>query len=316
MLETTLFSVLNGVLYGMLVFLLASGLTLIFSMMGVLNFAHASFYMLGAYFGFEISRHVGFATACIVAPLSVGVIGALVEHYGLRTVHRLGHVAELLFTFGLAFLIEQVVAMIWGRLPVDYRIPQALNFPAFQLLGASYSAFRVFVLLISVSIFLGLLLALNRTRMGLIIRASLTHSRMVSMLGHDVPRVFMLVFGIGSALAALAGVIAGPILVTSPAMAEQLGPLLFAIVVVGGLGSLQGAFLASILVGLLQTFAVAMNVSLSTALGALGVGAPSAALMQDLWKTTIAQIAPTVPYLLLVLILIFKPSGLMGSRTT
>lgn len=316
MLEVVLFSTINGVLYGMLLFLLASGLTLIFSMMGVLNFAHASFYMLGAYLGFQLSRYMGFWPAFVVVPVVVGMIGALVEHYGLRTVHRLGHVAELLFTFGLAFVIEEVVAMLWGRLPVDYRIPPSLDFSAFTLFSARYPAFRLFMLLVSVVLFMTLLLVLNRTRIGLIIRASLTHSRMVSMLGHDVPRVFMLVFGVGSALAALAGVIAGPILVTSPAMAEQLGPLLFAIVVVGGLGSLQGAFVASLLVGLLQTFAVAMNISVADVLGTLGVGEPSITLLHDLWKTTIAQIAPTVPYLLLVLILIFRPSGLMGKRST
>src|ERR687895_1786510 len=109
MLELVVFSTLNGVLYGMLLFLLASGLTLIFSMMGVLNFAHASFYMLGAYFGFQIGKYVGFWPALVLAPLVVGVIGAIVERYGLRTVHKYGHVAELLFTFGLAFIIEELV---------------------------------------------------------------------------------------------------------------------------------------------------------------------------------------------------------------
>src|SRR3974390_3372833 len=108
----------------MLLFMMASGLTLIFSMMGVLNFAHASFYMLGAYFGFEISRRIGFWPGLVCAPLLVGAIGALVERYGLRRVHRFGHVAELLFTFGLAFVIEELVQMFWGKLPVDYRVPQ------------------------------------------------------------------------------------------------------------------------------------------------------------------------------------------------
>ena len=115
------FSTLNGVLYGMLLFMMASGLTLIFSMMGVLNFAHASFYMLGAYFGFEISRRIGFWPGLVVAPLIVGAIGALVERFGLRRLHRRGHVSELLFTFGLAFVIEELVQMVWGKLPVDYR---------------------------------------------------------------------------------------------------------------------------------------------------------------------------------------------------
>jgi len=122
MLEIVLISTLNGILYGMLLFLMASGLTVIFSMMGVLNFAHASFYMLGAFFGFEISRHVGFWPGLVVAPLLVGIVGMAVERYGLRQVHKHGHVAELLFTFGLTFVIQEVVQMVWGKLPVDYRV--------------------------------------------------------------------------------------------------------------------------------------------------------------------------------------------------
>src|SRR5215472_3656185 len=128
-LELVIISTLNGVLFGMLLFLMASGLTLIFSMMGVLNFAHASFYMLGAFLGFQFSRWIGFWPALIIAPLTVGCGGALVERFGLRHVHRFGPVAELLFTFGLAFIIEEVVAMIWGRYPLDFRVPQELDFP-------------------------------------------------------------------------------------------------------------------------------------------------------------------------------------------
>jgi branched-chain amino acid transport system permease protein len=309
MLQIIVFSTLNGVLYGMLLFMLASGLTLVFSMMGVLNFAHASLYMLGAYFGFEISRRFGFWTGFVVAPLSVGAIGALVERYGLRRLHRLGHVSELLFTFGLAFVIEEVVQMIWGKLPVDYSVPPSLDFVAFRLLDTNYPAYRMFVLLIAVAMFAALLIVLTRTRIGLIIQAALTHPEMVAMLGHDVPRLFMLVFGAGSALAGLAGVIAGPALVTQPSMAASLGPILFVVIVVGGLGSLTGAFLASLLIGLVQTFAVAVNFSLS---GLFGPVAPP--WLADLWQVTIAQVAPIIPYLLLVTMLIFRPTGLVGTR--
>lgn len=311
-----IFSTLNGVLYGMLLFLLASGLTLIFSMMGVLNFAHASFYMLGAYFGFQISQWLDFWLALIVAPVLVGLIGAGVERWGLRTVHRWGHVAELLFTFGLAFVIEELVQMIWGKLPVDYRVPPALDFPAFTLFETTYPAFRMFMLLISVAIFLVLLLILTRSRVGLIIQASLSHPHMVAALGHDVPKVFMAVFGVGSALAGIAGVIAGPALVTQPSMAHVLGPILFVVVVFGGLGSLSGAFIASLLIGLIQTFAIAINYSLGDALMALGVTRPIQGLLNDLWQVTVAQVGPVIPYLMLVLILIFRPTGLMGTRET
>ena len=123
MLELVLVSTLNGVLYGMLLFLMASGLTLIFSMMGVLNFAHASFYMLGAFFGFQLTKWIGFWPALFIAPVLAGALGAGVERFGLRRVHRNGHVAELLFTFGLAFVIEEIVQIIWGKSPVDFRIP-------------------------------------------------------------------------------------------------------------------------------------------------------------------------------------------------
>jgi branched-chain amino acid transport system permease protein len=315
-LELILISTLNGVLFGMLLFLMASGLTLIFSMMGVLNFAHASFYMLGAFFGFQISRYAGFWAALLLAPPLVGTIGALVERYGLRNVHRHGHVAELLFTFGLAFVIEEIVQMVWGKAPVDYRVPASLDFTAFTVFSTNYPAYKLFMLLISIAIFIVLLGVLTRTRVGLIIQAALTRPNMVAMLGHNVPRVFMLVFGCGCALAAVAGVIAGPALVTQSNMAGLLGPILFVVIVVGGLGSLSGAFVASLLIGLVQTFAVSANGSLADLFAAFGVTPDPASVFSDLWNVTIAQIAPIIPYLMLVLILALRPAGLFGTRDT
>ena len=294
MLELIIISTLNGVLYGMLLFLMASGLTLIFSMMGVLNFAHASFYMLGAFFGFQIRHFLGFSPAFVIAPVLVGALGAMVERYGLRNVHRHGPVAELLFTFGLAFVIEEVVQMIWGKSPVDYRVPPSLDFTAFTVFSTNYPAYKLFELLAAIAIFGMLLLVLTRSRLGLIVQASLAHPDMVGMLGHNVPRVFMLVFGVGTALAAVAGVIAGPALVTQSNMAGLLGPILFVVVVVGGLGSLAGAFIASLLIGLVQTFAVSINLSVADLASALGVSTQSA-LLADVWNVTIAQIAPIIP---------------------
>ena len=316
MVEIVLVSTLNGVLYGMLLFLMASGLTVIFSMMGVLNFAHASFYMLGAFFGYEVSRYMGYWPGLVVAPLVVGSIGMAVERYGLRHVHRHGHVAELLFTFGLTFVIQELVEMVWGKVPVNYRVPPALDFSAFTIFSTDYPAFKVFELVISIAIFLALLLVIKRTRIGLIVQASLTHPGMVGMLGHNVDRIFMLVFGVGAALAAVAGVIAGPALVTQSNMADLLGPILFVVVVVGGLGSLGGAFAASLLIGLLQTFAIASNASLAGAFGRLSASSGLAPYIGDIWTVTPAQIGPVLPYLLLVLILIFRPRGLMGTRNT
>ena len=315
MLELIVISTLNGVLFGMLLFLLSSGLTVIFSMMGVLNFAHASFYMLGAFFGYKLTRWIGFWPALVLAPLLVGAVGMAVERYGLRNTHKHGHVAELLLTFGLAFAIEEIVSMIWGKSPMDYRIPAALDFPAFTVFSTNYPAYKIFMLAVSVTIFVALLVVLKKTRVGLIVQAALTHPSMVGHLGHNVGRVFMLVFGVGSALAGLAGVIAGPSLVTQSDMAAMLGPILFVVIVFGGLGSLPGAFIASLLIGLIQTFAVALNGSLASALGPLDPGL-SPSVLTDIWNVTIAQIAPILPYVLLVLILIVRPMGLLGTRET
>lgn len=309
--ETIVFSTLNGVLYGLLLFMLSSGLTLIFSMMGVLNFAHASFYMLGAYFAYAIGATTGFWAAMFLAPILVAGIGAMVERYGLRNVHRHGHVAELLFTFGVAFLIEEIVKLIWGRNPVPYSPPAVLQQPLFTLWGTQYPSFRVFMMIVAVLMFIALWLMLKKTRIGLIVQAALTHPHMVGHLGHNVPLVFMGVFAVGCGMAALAGVIGGALLVTDPAMALTLGPIVFVVVVVGGMGSLGGAFLASILIGLIQTFAVAVDASLSDLLARFGVMVSN---RSDLGRITLAQVAPMLPFLLLVLVLIFRPRGLMGAR--
>src|SRR5262245_12040309 len=316
MLQLVFFSLLNGVVFAMLLFMLSSGLTLIFGMMGVLNFAHASFYMLGAYFAYTMARHVGFWPALLLAPLLVGLLGALVERYGLRRVHRFGHVAELIFTFGVAILIEEVVQLVWGRPAKSYQVPATLDFPLFRVLGSSFPAYKAFMLVIAVAIFAFIFVILTRTRAGLIIQASLTHPQMVAMLGHNVPRVFMVVFGIGSALAALAGVIAGPVLGTFPGMAQVLGSIVFVVVVIGGLGSLTGALVASLLIGIVQTFAVAIDVSVGGALAAVGVHVHANGALHDLWRVTIAQIAPILPYVLLIATLILRPTGLFGTRET
>ncbi|WPZ34782.1 branched-chain amino acid ABC transporter permease [Thalassobaculum sp. OXR-137] len=316
MFELVIFSLLNGLVTGLLLFMLSSGLTLIFSMMGVLNFAHASFYMLGAYFAYTISTYVGFWPGLIVAPLLVGVAGALVERYGLRHVHRHGHVAELIFTFGLAFLIEEIVQFFWGKATKDYSAPELLQFPLFTLYGQNFPAYKAFMILISVGIFIGLFTVLSKSRVGLIIQAAITHPHTVSNLGHNVPLVFMGVFGVGSALAGLAGVIAGPALGTFPGMAFVLGSIVFVVIVVGGLGSLPGAFVASLLIGWLQTFAIALDWSVSDLLDLMGVSFDSDHALRDLWSLSLPQVAPILPYILLILILIFRPRGLMGKRET
>jgi branched-chain amino acid transport system permease protein len=307
-------SLLNGISYGLLLFMLSSGLTLIFSMMGVLNFAHASFYMLGAFFAYTIALFLNFWVALIVAPLIVGLIGAGFERYFLRKVHPFGHVPELLITFGLAFILLELVQLVWGRASLDYRIPAALDGPLFTLFGTQFPKYRAFMMLVALLMLLSIWLLLTRTRIGLVIQAALTHPETVQALGHNVPRVFMLVFGGGAALAGLAGVIGGNAFVTEPGMAATVGSIIFVVVVVGGLGSLGGALLASLLIGVVQTFAVAIDTSMASTLAHLGVNVTPQAFGYEVWSLKVSQVAPIMPYLFMVLILIFRPKGLLGKR--
>src|SRR3954463_4147099 len=165
--EFPLISLLNGVTYGLLLFMLSSGLTLIFSMMSILNFAHAAFFMLGAYFAYQISVAIGFWPALVIAPLLVGALGALVERYGLRKAHRFGPVAELLFTFGLSFLAVEAVQLIWGKAGVDYRIPASLQGSLFTLRGTAFPLYKGFMTLVSVGMLVALYAGLAFTRVGL-----------------------------------------------------------------------------------------------------------------------------------------------------
>lgn len=338
--ETFIVFFLNGISYGLLLFMLSSGLTLIFSMMGVLNFAHASFYMLGAYFAYAISAKMGFWAALFLVPLLVGILGALFERLSLRKVHHYGHVPELLITFGLAYVIEQLVRLTWGPSTVDYRIPEALAGTLFTvvnmggeslqfLAGArdpvlcaadsgntctQFPTYRGFMAIVALFMLTSLWLLLTKTRVGLIIQAALTHPEMAQALGHNVPRVMMGVFGGGCALAGLAGVIGGNAFITEPSMAASLGAIIFVVVVVGGMGSLAGAFLASILIGLMQTFAVIADVSMLTFFETIGQPVSFENWAYPLLKITVSEMAPILPYLLLVLMLILRPKGLLGTR--
>ncbi|MES2956622.1 MAG: branched-chain amino acid ABC transporter permease [Pseudomonadota bacterium] len=321
--------------------MLSSGLTLIFSMMGVLNFAHASFYMLGAYFGYAITGVLGFWVALFVAPLLVGILGALFERTALRRVHKFGHVPELLITFGVTYVILELVKLVWGLSSVPALPPESLRGSAFTILQSSrdglgfawgtapercaaaagvliqcstFPATRAFMMGVALVMLLALWLLLTRTRIGLVIQAALTQPEMVESLGHNVPRVFMLVFGSGCALAALAGVVGGMTFVTEPSMAAIVGSIIFVVVVVGGMGSLAGAFVGSLVIGLLQTLPLTVDKSLVHAAATIGWQIVPGDLAYPLAKVTLAQAAPILPYLLLVLILILRPKGLLGTR--
>ncbi|MGA1232843.1 MAG: branched-chain amino acid ABC transporter permease [Rhodobacteraceae bacterium] len=315
--DLILVNLIDGLVTGLLLFMLSAGLTLIFSMMGVLNFAHASFYMLGAYFAYQISIYLGFWMGLLIAPPLVGIVGAAVERYGLRRVHQYGHVPELIFTFGLALLIEELVKFIWGNDQIPYQIPEILEGAAFSISSYDIPAYKVFMIFLSLGIFAGLLFVMTRTRVGMIIQAALSYPRTVEALGHNVPLVFMGVFGVGTALAGVAGVIAGPVLSTFPGMAFVLGSIVFVTIVIGGLGSLGGALVAALIIGWMTTFAKAYNIRMEDILTGVGFTKPEPtwdSAWADLWTLTSPQIADILPYLLMILILVFRPYGLFGKR--
>jgi branched-chain amino acid transport system permease protein len=333
-----LISLLNGLSGGLLLFMLASGLTLIFSMMGVLNFAHASFYMVGAYLAYSLTQVLGFWWGLLLAPPLVGLMGAAFERFALRRVHKFGHVPELLITFGLSYLILEIVQLVWGRQALNFQQPESLRGPLFTIVdlptslsfawgappevcktvaGAvctQFPEFRAFGMAVAVLMLVAVWLVLTRTRIGMVIQAALTHPEAVEALGHNVPRVLMLVFGGGTALAALAGVIGGALRVTEPSMALAVGAVVFAVIVIGGMGSLAGAFVASVGLGVIESFAVGSDRSIGDFLKWVGMNVTPDTFGFAVWSVKVSQIAAILPYLLLVLILIFRPKGLFGTR--
>jgi branched-chain amino acid transport system permease protein len=277
---------LHGLAYAGLLFLVSAGLTLVFGMMNVLNFAHAAMYMLGAYFSFTLLRATGQFWLCLfVCPLLLFIIGALVERFLLRRVHAYGHLHELLLTFGLAYIITELVKLIWGNFPLAVNIGGFLG-RTVEFFGMIYPIYRIFIFICAVIVGLTMAAILYKTRLGIILRAAVNDSEMVNALGFNVPLVFTGVFAFGAALSGLAGVIAGPLLTTYPGMAHEILIDAFVVIVVGGFGSLGGAVVASLLIGELQSFGVLLFPKLSLAL----------------------------VYMLMAAVLIIKPSGLFGEK--
>jgi branched-chain amino acid transport system permease protein len=255
-------------------------------MMDVLNFAHGAFYMLGAYFSFSVVVWTGqYWLGLIFAPLGVGLIGVFVERVFLRKVHPYGHVPQLLLTFGIAYILEDVVKILWGTEPLKVKIPPLLS-GSLSLFGGSYPTYRLFILAVSLLVFAFLFLILFKTRIGIIVRAAVAKKEMVAALGFNVPVIFLLLFGVGSWLAGIAGVIGGPYLITHPGMGGAILIDLFVVVVVGGLGSIQGALLAAIVIGVMQSFGVLF----------------------------LPQFSLFLEFLLLAAVLILKPEGLLGEK--
>jgi branched-chain amino acid transport system permease protein len=311
--EFVLISTLNGVIYGLLLFMVSAGLTLIFGMMGVLNFAHASFYMLGAYVAYTVSSQVNFWVGLLVAPVVVGVVGMAVERFLLRRVHAYGHAHELLLTFGLALIFQELIKLFYGDFPVNYQMPETLRFAAFTVFGTDYPFYRLFIGAIAVVMFIALYVLLARTRIGIVVRAAERLPAMAEALGHNIPVVFTGVFGVGAALAGLAGAVAGAFFPTNPNMALELGVIVFVVVVVGGLGSLKGSLVASLLIGLFSSFSVGIDWSLASLFALLGLGGWANAV-GGLMTMTISSISGTIPFVLMLVVLLVRPAGLMGDR--
>lgn len=311
--EFLITSLLNGAIYGMLLFMVSAGLTLIFGMMGVLNFAHASFYMLGAYFAYTLSGLFNFWAGLLLAPLLVGAVGMLIERYMLRRVHRHGHAHELLLTFGIALICEELVKLFYGDFPVNYQMPSGLNFSAFTVFGAQYPFYRLFIGMVALVMFAALLLVLTRTRIGIVVRGAERLPKMAEALGHNVPMIFMGVFGAGAALAGLGGAVAGAFFPTNPNMAIDLGVIVFVVVVVGGLGSLAGSLVASLLIGVFTSFAIGLDWSIARLLAPLGLGDWAQSVGGPL-SMTLSSVSGAVPFMLMLIILLVRPAGLMGSK--
>jgi branched-chain amino acid transport system permease protein len=277
---------LHGIVYGMLLFLVSSGLTLVFGMMGILNIAHAAFYMLGAYLAYTTVAVTGnFWLSLLVAPIAVGLLGAAVERGLLRRIHAFGHAYELLLTFGLFFMLAEAVRWIWGNYTLQVPTPALLT-GSIPLLGSRYPVYRLFILACSGAICLIMGVVLTRTRVGIIIRSAVTDGEMLSALGINTPLVALGVFSVGAALAAIAGVIAAPFLQADPSMGAAILTDSFVVIVIGGFGSLPGALLASLMIGELQSFGI-------------------------LWFPAFAMV---FQFLLMAAVLILRPQGLFGEK--
>jgi branched-chain amino acid transport system permease protein len=245
---------LIGLSIAMLLFLLAAGLTLVFGMLGVINFAHGAIYMLGAFGAFEVYRITGsFWLALVVAPIAVALIGAAMEMILLRPLYDRDHVEQLLMTFGAILVIEEGVRMVWGLGYRDLPLPAELQ-GSMSVLGDDVAVYRLFLLAAGTVVGAGLFLLIEKTRLGMVLRAAMSYPTMVRALGIRIDRVRTIVFAVGAALAALAGAIAAPIVPIQVGMSFTIIVDCFVVVILGGLGNIRGAIAAAILLGLVQAF--------------------------------------------------------------
>jgi len=295
---------LNGLQFGVFLFLIAAGLTLVFGIMNMVNLAHGSMFMMGAYVGAYVFRQTdSFALAIALAiPFSL-VLGIALEYLALRTLYARDHLDQMLSTFGFILFFNQLVLRVFGTTSQEFSLPKSINFPL-PLFGFSYPSYRLIVIVAGLLVALGLYFVIAKTRVGMLIRAGASNRPLVGALGVNIRMLFTVIFGIGAALAGLAGVMIGPIESIESGMGESKLILAFVVIVIGGVGSIRGAFIASIIVGLVEVIGrVFMTDMLRTFLS------------EEFAQTAGPALASMSIYILMAAVLYFRPQGIFPARS-
>ncbi|MAL79758.1 MAG: branched-chain amino acid ABC transporter permease [Sneathiella sp.] len=296
--------ILNGFQLGLLLFLLAAGLTLVFGIMDMINLAHGSLYMMGAYFCATFTSWTGsFLLGALLTLPAVFLLGVLVELVALRTLYTRDHLDQVMATFGLILFFNEATRLIWGPVGLVIPLPDFLSQTVEIIPDAPYPAFRLLIIIVGFIIAGLLYFLVTRTRLGMLIRAGASNREMIGALGINIRLLFTLVFGLGAALAGLAGLMAGPILSVEIGMGESILILTLVVIVIGGIGSIKGAFIAAILIGLIDTVGRSFLPEL------LDIFLPS-----DSAATAAPAIASMLIYLLMALILAIRPQGLFPPK--
>jgi len=297
--------ILNGIQFGIALFLMSAGLTLIFGIMGVINLTHGSLYMVGAYAAAIVAAKTGSALLALLAGLAgAAVAGIVIEALIVRRLYARDHLDQVLATFALILIINQTATMIFGRQPLFVAMPPALSHSVTLLPGLVYPVYRLVVIGVGLLVAVGLALLINRTRIGMLVRAGATSREMVRALGVDIRLLYTVVFGLGALLAGLAGAMAGPIIAVQVGMGEQILILAFVVVVIGGVGSVRGAFYGALVAGLIDTLLRAFLPGLlrhfmsGSGADALGAGLSSMGI-----------------YLLMAIVLLLRPRGLFVKQS-
>jgi len=295
---------LNGLQFGLMLFLIAAGLTLVFGILDILNVAHGSLYMAGAYVAAQTMQATqSFVLAVVVAAVVTGLVGLIIELVLIRRLVVRDHLAQVLGTFAIILIANDVVKMIWGPAPVMMSMPAALSGPVHILPDMLYPAYRLLIIAVGLAAALGLYLFVTRTRAGVLVRAGASNRQMATLMGVRVPLLFSGVFVLGAMLAALAGAMLGPVTAIQAGMGEQILILVLVCIVIGGIGSIRGAFVGALLVGFVDT---AGRAFLPT-------------LLKTFFSPAVASsVGPTLAaisiYILMAVVLVFRPAGLFPAR--